>query len=196
MEEFEIKFLEVNVSELEQKLIAIGARKIGTLEYKRVLFDDPKFTLNENNEWIRVRTDGKEATLSYKKQIGVKANDGSIPDEGMKEIEVVVDNYQKTCEILKSIGFIVRQEAENTRLRYQKEDITYDIDFWVNIPPYVEIESSISLENAKAAARELGFDLGQGLICSVKQVYKKYGYDIDDYYFIGPKGMVKKEVAK
>jgi len=67
MEEFEIKFLEINVPELEKKLIQIGAKKIGEYDYVRAVFDYPVFRLDTNNGWIRLRTDGKETTLTYKK---------------------------------------------------------------------------------------------------------------------------------
>jgi adenylate cyclase class 2 len=191
MEEFEIKFLEVDVPELEKKLVAIGARKVGEYEYSRVTFDYPDFRLDNMHAWVRLRMDGKVSTLTYKKRLGVKSNDGSIPDEGMKEIEVIVDSYEKTADILKSIGFIVKHQAKNKRTRYEKGDVVFDIDSWPQIPPYVEVEST-SLEKAKDGARELGFNPEDGLICSVNQVYKKYGYNIIEYFSITFEGMVKK----
>jgi hypothetical protein len=72
-----------------------------------------------------------------------------------------------------------------------KGDAVFDIDFWAQIPPYVEIES-ISMEKAKDAARELGFDPEKCLVCSVKQVYKKYGINLHDYVMISPEKMVKR----
>ena len=90
MEEFEIKFLEVDVPKLEKKLLSIGAEKINEYDYVRVLMDYPDFRLDKEHSWIRLRTNGEETTLTFKERIGVKANDGSVPDEGMKEIEVGV----------------------------------------------------------------------------------------------------------
>jgi adenylate cyclase, class 2 len=191
MEEFEIKFLEVDVPQLEKELLAIGAKKVGEYEYSRVTFDYPDFRLDNMHAWVRLRTDRKISTLTYKKRLGVKSNDGSISDEGMKEIEVVVDSYEKTSDILKSMGFIIKHQAKNKRIRYEKGDAVFDIDFWPQIPPYVEIEST-SLEKAKDAARELGFNSEDGLVCSVNQVYKKYGYDISEYSSITSERMIKK----
>ncbi len=191
MEEYEIKFLEVDVPELEKKLIKIGAKKVGEYDYSRAIFDYSDLNLDKRHAWVRVRTDGKESTLTYKERIGIKSNDGSIADDGMKEIEVEVENYEKTCQILLSIGLVVKIEAKNNRIRYAKGEVVFDIDFYPKIPPYIEIESS-SLEKAQEAAEELGFDSQKGLICSAKQVYKKYGINLDDYSSITFEGMIKK----
>ncbi len=190
MEEFEIKFLEVDVPALEKKLLEIGAMKVGEYDYSRRTYDYPDFRLDDKHKWLRVRTDGKETTLTYKERLGVKSNDTSIPDDGMKEVEVVVDDFEKTCEIMKSIGFVLKHEAKNNRIRYTKGEAVFDIDFWPQIPAYIEIEST-SLEKAKEAARELGFDGDKGIICSVNQVYKKYGINLKEYRSITFEGMVK-----
>ena len=90
MEEFEIKFLEIDVSELEKKLLSIGANKVGEYDYNISLFDFSDLAMDKKHAWLKLRTDGRETTLSYKERIGVKSNDGSIPDDGMKEIEILM----------------------------------------------------------------------------------------------------------
>ncbi|MES2315638.1 MAG: CYTH domain-containing protein [Patescibacteria group bacterium] len=191
MEEFEIKFLEVDVPELEKKLLEIGAKKIGEYNYRRVLMDYPDLRMENKHSWLRLRTNGEETTLSYKERIGIKENGQVGSDDGMKEIEISVDDYDKTFELLKSIGLIIKREEENKRLRYTKGDAVFDIDLWPQIPPYVEVEST-TLENAKKAAREAGFDPEEGLVCSAKQIYKKYGYDLNDYITITFDKFIKK----
>lgn len=188
MEEFEIKFLEVDVPALEKKLLEIGAEKVGEYEYRVAVFDYPDWRLNENHAWLRLRTDGLKATLAYKQRLGVKTGEN---DEGMKEIEVSVDDFDKTYQIFKSIGFITKREEEKKRTRYKKGDAEFDIDFWPEIPAYVEIEGK-SIEEVHASCAELGFDPKDGLICSAKQVYKKYGIEPDDYSELKFSGMVKK----
>lgn len=189
MEEFEIKFLEVNVLELEKKLLEVGAKKVGEYDYTRMLLDYPDGHMGDAHSWIRLRTDGKESTLTYKQRLGVKSDDSS--DEGMKEIEVTVDDYEKTFGILKAMGMVVKRKEGNKRIRYQKGDAVFDIDFWPFIPPYVEVEST-SLQKAKEAAMELGFDSKAGIIGTAGAVYKKYGFDKDEYSSISFEGMIKK----
>ncbi|MEK7106064.1 MAG: CYTH domain-containing protein, partial [Patescibacteria group bacterium] len=122
MEEYEIKFLEVDVPALEKKLLEIGAEKVGEYNYKRAIFDYPDWRLDKDHSWIRLRTDGKETTLTYKKRLGTTSSDGQTSDEGMQEIETGVDSYQKTYDLLTSIGLIIKREQENKRVRYQKGD--------------------------------------------------------------------------
>ena len=190
MEEFEIKFLEVNVPELEKKLLEIGAKKINEYNYFVVLFDYPDWRLDKDHSWLKLRTDGKETTLSYKERIGIKA-DNNLKDEGMTEIEIVVSDYKKTYELLKSIGFIIKREMEKRRVRYEKDSAVFDIDFWPRIPPFVEVEAD-SLENAKKAAILTGFDPKNGLICSASAVYAKYGINPNDYFSMTFKEFIKK----
>jgi adenylate cyclase class 2 len=191
VEEFELKFLEVDVAALEKKLLSIGAEKVGEYDYAIVVFDYPDLRLDKDESWLKLRTGGKKTTLSFKKRMGVKSNDGSIPDEGMQEVEIIVDDYKKTQELLKSIGMVVKREMVKKRIRYQKGKAVFDIDFWPEIPAYIEIESD-SVEGAKEAACELGFDPENGLICSAQQVYTKYGYDMNDYSSVNFEGMIKK----
>lgn len=191
MEEFEIKFLEVDVPELEKKLLAIGAEKVGEYDYKITLFDYPDLRMDKNNSWLKLRTDGKETTLSYKERIGVNSSDASIPDDGMKEIEVVVDSYKKTYELLLATNFIIKRKDEKRRIRYKKDEAVFDIDFWPELPPFLEVES-VSMEKAGEAAQELGFDPEKGLVCSAGQIYKNYGYNLSEYSALTFNGMIKK----
>src|SRR3989344_1495395 len=133
MEEFEIKFLEVDVLELEKKLLTIGAEKVGEYHYQRALFDYSDLHLNKANSWLRLRTNGNEVTLSFKQRIGVKSHDGSIPDEGMKEIEIEVDDFNKMHQIFMSMGFVIKREVRNRRVTYKKGSTVFDIDFWSEI---------------------------------------------------------------
>jgi adenylate cyclase class 2 len=191
MEEFEIKFLEVDVPDLEKKLTDLGAEKVGEYDYSRALFDYPDFRLNKEDAWLRLRTNGKETTLAYKKSIHEVSPEGGSSQVGMKEVEIVVDDYDKTYELLKSLGFVLKREEKNRRTRYQKNDIVYDIDFWPFVPPYLEIESD-SFEKVRKAADELGFDGSKGSISSAGDVHMKYGIDADDYISMTFEGLVKR----
>jgi adenylate cyclase class 2 len=177
------------VPALEKKLLSIGAKKVADYDYSRVLMDFPDGRMKDVHSWIRIRTDGKESTLTYKQRLGVKGDNSS--DEGMKEIEIIVEDYEKTLQIMKAIGLVVIREEKNKRLRYSREDTVFDIDSWPFIPTYIEIESS-SLQKAKDAAKELGFDPAIGIVGTAGMVYKKYGFDKDEYSHITFEGMTKK----
>lgn len=185
MQEIEIKFLDINVEELEEKLRSIGAVRTKDFFYKNRSFDFPGFPLSrEKHAWVRLRSDGAETTLGYKQRLGSGSDDGSVRDEGMEEIEVVVDDFEKTTLILQRIGMVQKFHQEKKRIRYQKGDIVYDIDFWPLIPPLVEIEG-LSMEVVEGAARELGFDPAVAKVCSATQVFKHYGIRDLDYEYFG-----------
>jgi adenylate cyclase, class 2 len=184
MEEFEITFLGIDVPQVEQGLLAIGAEKVGDYHFRRALFDYPDMRLNARDSWIRLRTDGNKTTLAYKET----NKDGG---DGVTEIEVVVDSYEKTYNLFLAMGFVVKREEENKRTKYAKGQTIFDIDSWPQIPTYLEVEST-SIEMARSAARDLGLNPEDGLILGPKAGYRKYGIDLDEYSVITFDKFIKK----
>lgn len=191
-EEIEVIFLEVDVKTLEKKLTDIGARKVKDISYRHVSFDYPDYRLDKDNSWIRLRDDGEKIVLAFKKRLGVTSHDGSTNDEGMEEVEVIVDSYENTKTFLKKVGFIEKHEAEKKRIRWKKDTTVFDIDTWPEIPTYLEIEGE-SWKDVDKAIEELGLDKKDQKVCSVNQIYRLYGFDVNDYRTISFNGMVKKE---
>ena len=184
MEEIEAKFLDVNILDLKQKLELNKAKFIGSFDYKRKAYDFPGKPLAKNHHaWVRLRDEGERVTLAYKQRLGVKVNNGSIPDLGMKEIEVVVSDFNLTDQILKSIGLIEKFYEENKRERYILDNVEIDIDTWPMIPTYVEFEGS-SWENVEAVSKKLCFKWEEHLRCTTMQIYRKYGIEENDYSVI------------
>ena len=61
--EYEVRVLEIDKDELIRKLESLNATKVGEFNQKRYVYDTiPK----ENGKWIRLRTNGKETTLTFK----------------------------------------------------------------------------------------------------------------------------------
>ena len=61
--EFEVRFLEINVKGIEDKLNALGAKEIGNWKQKRNTYDlIPK----KENSWLRLRNNGEKTTLTIK----------------------------------------------------------------------------------------------------------------------------------
>lgn len=191
-EEIEVIFLEVDKEKLEKQLTAMGAYKVQDIFYKHAAFDYPDYRLNKDNSWIRLRNDGEHVVLAYKKRLGVTSQDGSTNDEGMEEIEIIVDSYENTKLFLIKLGLIEKHEAEKRRTRWQKGTMVFDIDTWPSIPIFLEIEAT-SWEDIDEATTALGFKKEDRKICSVNQIYRLYGMDVDDYQRISFGGMVEKE---
>lgn len=190
-EEIEVVFLDVNKEELENKLTALGAKKMKDIFYRHSSFDYPDYRLDNDNSWIRLRDEEDKVILAYKKRLGVTSQDGSTNDEGMEEIEIVVDSYEEAKLFLKKIGMIEKHEAEKKRTRWVKDNLTFDIDTWPGIPTFLEIETD-SWEEIDRAITLLGLEAKDRKICSVNQIYRLYGMDVNDYQNISFDGLVKK----
>ena len=191
MEEIEVKFLNIDPVLMENKLKAIGAKKIFEKLYKRRTFDYPDLRLHKKGAWIRLRDEGEKVTLTYKERIGVKTFDGKTNDDSMEEIEIIVSDFMKTAELLNRMGFVEKFYEENRRIRYLLEDIEFDIDFWPQLDPYLEIEAP-SWEKIDEGIKLLGLNPKDKKIFSTNQVYKLKGIDELDYKEITFKGMIKR----
>lgn len=175
MQEIEVKFLNINPKSLEKKLAEIGATKIGEYLQSWKTFDYPDWRLNKEGAWIRLRNEGDgKITLTYKKRLGIKSRSGIVNDDGMEEVEIYVDNFDKTASIFEKAGFIVKHSVEKRRIKWTKDDIAFDIDTYPALAPYLEIETT-SWEKIDEAIRLLGLKPEDKKIFSANQVYALKG---------------------
>lgn len=109
-QEFETKVIMIEKQEIENKLIKIGAKKVGEYFFKRYTYgitDDN----NEELEWIRLRTNGEESTLTYKKKNGIKIDETT-------EIETRVLDFNKMKNILDKCNFTDRFYQQFQKIKY------------------------------------------------------------------------------
>lgn len=168
MTEYELRVLEIDQDEMVKRLEKLGAKKIGEFYQKRYVYD-----LNppQKGKWIRLRTNGNETTLTYKNIIDNVIN-------GTKEIEIIVDSFEKTNEFLEHIGFFHRNYQENYRIRYLLDNVEIDIDSWPMIPSYMEIEGC-SEEDVLRIKDKLMVEEKNVTFFNCDDIYKdKYGIDI------------------
>lgn len=180
MEEIEVKFLNVDPDKLENILKTVGAQRVGEYFYRRRVFDYPDWRLDKKGAWIRLRDEGDRITLSYKERLEIKAHDGSASDGGMKEIEVEVEDFERAADLLLAIGFVEKFYQENKRIRWIKDKIEFDIDFWPMLNPYLEIEAP-SWEQIDQAIALLNLNPADKKIFSTHQIYKLNQINEHDY---------------
>lgn len=197
MEEIEVKFLNIDPEEVENKLKKLGAKKIFEKLYRRKVFDYPDLRLNNQGAWVRLRDEGDKITLTFKQRLGIKTHDSktilysTTNDEGMEEIEIEVEDFEKTGQILTKIGLKQKLYEENRRIRYQLDDVEYDIDFWPQLEPYLEIEAPY-WEEIDKAVKLLGLNPADKKIFSTYQIYQLKGIDENEYQEITFEKMIKK----
>jgi len=191
MEEIEVKFLNINPKEVGDELLRLGANKLFDRLYKIKIFDYPDLRLNGEASWLRLRDEGDKITLSYKQRIGIKSVGGETNDDGMKEIEIVVDSFDKTAELIYALGLVDKFYEEKRRVRYVLDDIEFDIDYMPELAPFLEIESD-SWEKIDKAIELLGLDPKEKKIFSAFQIYALRGINMLDYSEFRFSGSVKK----
>jgi adenylate cyclase class 2 len=167
--EIEATFADINVDEIRAKLRDMGATLVQPeILMRRKVYDHPT---NKQNDWFRVRDEGDKITLSYK-----KLNERSA--QGMKEINMVVPDFDKACAILEATQLHFGSYQETKRETWQKDGVDITIDTWPWVPTFLEIEGH-SEDDIKKIASELGLDWQEALFGSVENVYQKY-YDVTE----------------
>ncbi|HSX39385.1 MAG TPA: class IV adenylate cyclase [Candidatus Saccharimonadales bacterium] len=188
MEEFEVKFLKINVAEIESKLTALGAKKEFDKIYKRKTFDHPDMSLNKMGAYLRLRDEGDKVTMAYKRRLGMKEGKN---DAGLEEIEITVSDFEKTAQIILKTGLVEKFYEENRRIRYILGDSTFDIDFWPLLDPFLEIEGK-SWDEVEKGIALLGLNSADKKIFPAIEVYRLNGLEELDYKILTFEQQVKR----
>lgn len=165
--EYEVRLLEIDVEKVISKLEELKATKEWDCVQKRYVYD---FIPKLDSKWIRLRTNGKKTTLTIKNVVTSKI-------DGTQELEVEVDNFERTHLILKELGYEAKAFQENRRVQYILNSVEVDIDYWPQIPTYLEIEGS-SEEAVYNVVEALGFTKEECTSLDVDSIYKNYGIDL------------------
>jgi len=147
--ETEVRFLEIDVEKIREKLLSLGAIDHGKKFLSEVIIQEPTGSWIKEHKRLRVRQQGDRVTFTYKEGSGVGMQ--------MIEHEVEVSDYKKTVDLLLATGFTVSRSQEKYRHSYTLHECTIDIDDWPGIPTYLEIEGS-NIDDLKSCADKLEFD--------------------------------------
>ncbi len=167
--EYEVRILDIDVEDIKKRLEEIKATWEWDLLQRRYVYD---FNPKQNGKWIRLRTNGKDTTLTIKDVVSSKI-------DGTRELEVGVDDFEKTNLILKELGYTPKGYQENRRCQYKYKGIEIDIDYWPRIPTYLEIEGS-SEEEVMDIVKLLGFNEDDVTAKDVESIYLDYGINLEE----------------
>ncbi|MCI8547727.1 MAG: CYTH domain-containing protein [Bacilli bacterium] len=169
--EFEVRILEIDYDDIIRRLDGIGAKFEWDLIQKRYTYD---FKPRDSKRWIRLRTNGKTTTLTFKNII-------KSAIDGTEEEEIEVSDFDVCHSMLSKLGYEPKAFQENRRIQYNYKGVEIDIDFWPFIPTYLEIEGR-SEEEVYEVVRALGFSESDVTALDVDSIYKHYGYNLDDVF--------------
>ena len=168
--EYEIRVLEIDVEKIQKKLKKLNAVLVEDVFQRRYLYD---FKPVNPDKWIRLRTNGKETTLTIKDIESAKI-------DGTQELEIKVDDFDAADAILNELGYKARGIQENKRIKYDLNGVEVDIDTWPMIPPYLEIEGK-NEEEVYATLELLGIEKDKATGLNTLSIYKDiYGIDLKE----------------
>lgn len=171
--EFETHILNIDKAALASKLEALGAKKIKDVLQKRITFDYPDRHLDADRAFIRVRDNGEgRVELAFKRH--KRSGENGVAD--CEEIEFAVSDMELARQFFLAIGLEMKQLIETKRLEYSLEDLTFDIDEWPMIPPFLEIEGP-SQERVMEGARLLGYSDEETYQGHAGDIYELKGID-------------------
>ena len=169
--EYEVRILNIDVDEIKRRLDNIGAKFEWDRLQQRYVYD---FIPKIPGKWIRLRTNGEKTTLTIKNLVSSRV-------DGTQELEIEVDDFDRTNLVLKELGYEAKGYQENRRIQYTLNGVEIDIDSWPMIPTYLEIEGP-SEEAVYEILGLLGYSKEDCVTTDVEGIYLDYGYNLEEIY--------------
>ncbi|WP_436738497.1 class IV adenylate cyclase [Streptomyces sp. BBFR102] len=161
--EYEAKFLQIDVDAVRDQLRAAGAeRAFDKTMFTRLIFENDAV---QGEQWLRLRDEGGKTTLTLK-----QVSDATHIN-GTTEIEIEVNDLERTAELLAALGLRQVRYQQNYREEWQLDGVAYDLDTWPGLPTFLEVEAS-SEEAVRKAVSALGLDYEQARFGSIDLIYK------------------------
>ena len=132
--EIEIKAPCPDLSALESKLKAMGARDFGRLFQRDVYYSHPGRDFGQTDEALRLRVENDLTLVTYK---GPKLDEGSKTRE---ELEVSLGNPETFAMILERLGFRPAMRVSKQRRIYGIRGVSVCLDQVEGLGDYVEFE--------------------------------------------------------
>ncbi len=184
--EQEIKVLDIKMEQLIQNLVELGAKKIyDDFRTIMVLDTEDKTFLNEKDKLIRVTVEGNVKVAMYTHQ--------SDPEK--KEVmKLKTNNLRETMDFFHELGLDPITRVSAQRISYEIGKITFDIDFFPLIPPFLQIdirnlqEEGYTLEEL---LKKLGLENHQVVVMGPESIHQLYHVNYFDAYQVNHKENVK-----
>lgn len=173
--EIEATYIDIDKDDLRTRLKSAGAKCTKPeLLMRRTVFDTGP------HSFARVRDEGDKIVMTYK----------NFEDEdsimGVKEVNLIVNDYDDAIKYLKGCGLEQKAAQETYREVWELDGVEITIDTWPWIPTYTEIEGKDEVA-VWAVAEKLGFKKEGAMFGAVDKIYNHYyGVDMDIVDFETP----------
>lgn len=174
--EIEVKFLKVDFDEVRSKLKAAGGQLEKPMRLMRRVTIHNDFMRTGKDAFLRVRDEGDKVVMTYKQF-------DELSVDGAKEIEIEVNDFNKTVELLAQAGLPHDSFQESKRETWRLDDCEVVLDEWPWLKPYVEVEGPSEAALRQAAAK-LGFSFDDAVFGDVMAAYRA------EYPHLADKGTV------
>ncbi len=216
--ELEVKVLEIDPVDIEQKLQALGARRIlddityiEGFDFKQGFQIDPAnsvqtsktapvidmvtsittgdSSLISNGAYLRMRKEGDRCELILKHRR--EGKDRALKAEQETSVNFPLQEWDDIRSELATYGLEQILVQEKKRVSYVDDEARtrYDIDTWPAIPTYLEVEGA-DKKAIKIALEKIGLKLKQATSVSGAALFEHYG--VDPHYLVFGKDERKK----
>lgn len=140
MQEVEVKVLEIDPFAIRSKLEALGATPVFQGYLHALFYDLEGFPLTQKKQVLRLRKEGEQTLLTYKKSISREG--AKVMDERQTEVA----DFEAMKSILTGLGYRAMGETYKHREVYRHPEVEFVIDRYKgdmgHIPPFMEIETT------------------------------------------------------
>ena len=166
--EIEVKFLDVDIEEVRERLKKAGATLEHPMRFMRRALIEEEHHAKENS-FLRIRDEGDKVTLTFKRR--------AVPDKettinSTQEIETTVGDFDTAVEIFSEAGWKYTTYQESRRETWRLDGAEIVIDEWPWIKPSVEIEAG-SEQTVRDVAEKIGFDWKDAVFGSIDIIYER-----------------------
>ena len=161
--EIEAKFVNINIDDIRSRLTELGAILIQPMrDMQRVTIDTPE--LKKKDAFVRIRNEGDKTTITYKQF-------NSLSIDGVKEVEITVDDFDTAVALFKEAGLAYGSLQESRRETWRLDEVEIVIDEWPWLNPYIEIEAP-SEDLVILTSEKLGFNWDDAIFGDVMAAYR------------------------
>lgn len=139
MQEIEVKILEIDRKQLEEKLSNLGAKLEFDIEMMALFFDWEDGSITQTGQVLRLRKEGTKTILTHKKAIA------SDQAKIMHETETEIADIEAMQAVFNQLGLLTIKKTRKFRAQYIWKQSHIVIDDYQDelspIPVFLEIES-------------------------------------------------------